>query len=151
MTQYFARIVDGIVAEPPIELPDAFDLAATFGAEFAAACQAITAEQAATVREGWTWDGEAFAAPAAPPGPAVPSVTAVQLRLWLLSQGKDDAAVRAAINTSLPEADRAAALVLWDYAATFARSHPFVTPLGLALNFTEAEMDDGFRAAALIE
>jgi len=83
--------------------------------------------------------------------PAVPaSVTARQIRLWLVRHGVSLAAVAAAIE-AIPDAQaREECRVEWDYAPYVERTHPMLVPLASALGLTEAQVDDAFREAATI-
>lgn len=75
-------------------------------------------------------------APDAAPDP----ITARQLRLALLSRGISLAAVEAAI-AALPEPQRSAAQVEWEYSSTYHRTHPLITPLGAALGLSLEDLD----------
>lgn len=88
-------------------------------------------------------DGEFTRPPQVIPVPA--SVTPRQARLALLAQGQL-AAVEAAID-ELPEPDRTAARVTWDYATIIERDSPLVSMLGAAAGLTEGDIDDLFRLA----
>lgn len=59
--QRFARIVDGVVAEPPFEAEDADDLARLFHPDIAAACIPCGPE----VADGWIFTGGSFVMPVA--------------------------------------------------------------------------------------
>lgn len=80
---------------------------------------------------------------------AVPTtVTARQIRLWLVSRGVGMAAVEAAID-GIPDAtQREMVRVEWEYAPYVERTHPMLAPLAAALGLTEAQVDQGFREAA---
>ena len=83
------------------------------------------------VEVGYAWDGTSFIAPPPPP-PVVPAeVTMRQARLALLSIGKlDDVS---ALIASLPEPQKTAATIEWEYSNTVQRNNPFVGSLGPAL------------------
>lgn len=86
-----------------------------------------------------------------PPEPTViPPISRRQLRLWLLTQGKTDADVRAAIGAIPDPVARAAALIEWEDSTTYDRTHPLVTTLGAALGFSAEAMNAGFREAAAL-
>lgn len=147
--QTYARIAAGIVAEIIMIDPEGPPLAERFHADIVAAMMPVP--EGLGIVEGWSWDGEAFAAPPtleALEAP-IPSVTARQLRLWLLGQGRTLAQVDAAID-ALPVEQRPAAAIEWEYATSYERSHPLIEPLGAALGFSSAEIDAGFRAAATL-
>jgi hypothetical protein len=83
--------------------------------------------------------------------PAVPvSVTARQIRLWLVRHGVSLAQVDAAID-AIPDAQqREECRVEWDWAPYVLRSHPLLVPLAAALGLSEAQVDDAFREASTI-
>ena len=80
--------------------------------------------------------------------PVPPSVTARQIRLWLVQHGISLAAVEAAID-AIPDAiTRDSVRVEWEYAPYVERSHAMLVPLAQALGLTEAQVDQAFREAA---
>ena len=84
-----------------------------------------------------------------PPHPVetVPQeVTMRQARLALLAAGKL-AGVEAAI-ASMPEPQRTAASIEWEYSNALQRSNPFVAQLGAALGIDDAAIDALFVAAS---
>lgn len=82
--------------------------------------------------------------------PVPQSVTARQIRLWLVRHGVSLASVDAAIN-AIPEAPtRDSVRVEWEYAPYVERSHPWLVPLAQALGLSEAQVDAAFREAASI-
>lgn len=87
--------------------------------------------------------------PADPVVPAVPQiVTMRQARLALLGAGllaKVDAAIDA-----LPEPQKSAARIEWDYSSEVHRSRAFVQQLGHALGLTDEQLDDLFTQAATL-
>jgi hypothetical protein len=81
--------------------------------------------------------------------PAVPeSVSARQIRLWLLRQGISLASVDAAIDAIPDQLQRDSVRVEWDYAPYVERTHPMLIPLAAALGLTEAQVDQAFVEAA---
>lgn len=81
--------------------------------------------------------------------PLVPqSVTMRQARLALLGAGKL-AAVDAAID-AMPEPQKSAARIEWEYAAEVRRDNDFVAGLAPALGMTDAQVDALFVAAAAL-
>lgn len=82
--------------------------------------------------------------PAASPASVPSEVTPRQIRLQLLTLGITDAMIRGQL------ASNAAALIEWDYSLAIRRDHPLVAQLGAALGLTSAQVDDAFRAAALL-
>lgn len=83
--------------------------------------------------------------------PAVPaSVTARQIRLWLVRHGVSLAQVDAAIDAIPDEQQREECRVEWDYAPYVERSHPMLLPLAQALGLTPEQVDEAFREAATL-
>lgn len=82
--------------------------------------------------------------------PVPASVSARQIRLWLVRHGVSLAAVDAAI-AAIPDAQqRDEVRVEWDYAPYVERSHPMLLPLAAALGLTLEQVDDAFRQAATL-
>lgn len=125
---------------------------------------AIRSEDDATViatllRKGWqalppqpqpdaAWDGSAWVLP--PPAPPPASVTARQIRLWLVGHGVSLDAVAAAIQAIPDAATRATVAVEWEYAPYIERGHPMLLPLAAALGMTSEQVDAAFREAATL-
>ena len=76
------------------------------------------------------------------------SVSARQIRLWLLRQGISLAVVDAAIDAIPDQLQRDSVRVEWDYAPYVERTHPMLVPLAAALGLTEAQVDQAFVEAA---
>lgn len=82
--------------------------------------------------------------------PVPASVTARQIRLWLVTHGVSLASVDAAID-SIPDAmTRDSVRVEWEYAPYVERSHALLIPLAAALGLTEGQVDAAFREAAAL-
>ena len=82
-------------------------------------------------------------------GPVVPQeVTMRQARLALLAAGKLTQ-VETAIN-AMPEPDKSAARIEWDYSNTVQRNNAFVALLGAALGMSGAELDSLFTTASTL-
>ena len=79
----------------------------------------------------------------------IPDITRRQLRLWMLNAGHDDAAIRAAIAT-LDEPARSQALIEYEDASTYQRSHPLFDLIGPAFEMTPADIDQAFREAVTL-
>lgn len=87
--------------------------------------------------------------PAAEQAPAVPqSITARQARLVLLGAGLL-ASIDAAIAT-LPEPQRSAAQIEWEYGTSIERHSPMLTLLAPALGLSEPQLDALFVQAAAL-
>lgn len=78
------------------------------------------------------------------------SVSARQIRLWLVSHGVSLAAVESAIDGIPDQQQRDMVRVEWEYAPYVERSHPMLVPLAAALGLSEAQVDQAFREAASI-
>ena len=85
-----------------------------------------------------------------PPRPVPDSVTARQLRLWLVRHRIALAQVDAAIDAITDPQQRDEVRVEWDYAPYVERSHPMVLPLAAALGLTPEQVDNAFREAATL-
>ena len=113
------------------------------------------------VPEGWTPQVGCTAVPddelpsgwtrAAPPVDPVPaSVSARQIRLWLVSHGIALATIEAAIDSIVDTLTRETVRVEWEYAPVIERAHPWLVPLASALGLDEAGVDQAFREAATL-
>jgi hypothetical protein len=102
-------------------------------------CTAIPADQ---LPAGWE---------RAPDDSPVPqSISARQIRIWLIHHGYALAAVEAAID-GIPDAmARDSVRVEWEYAPVVERSHPMLVPLAAALGLSPAQVDAAFREAATL-
>jgi hypothetical protein len=111
---------------------------------------ALSAEDAGALLSGaGAWDAGSLSVQPIPV-PVPTSVTARQIRLWLVRHGVGLAAVDAAID-AIPDAQvREEARVEWDYAPYVERAHPMLVPLAAALGLDEAQVDEAFRQAATI-
>lgn len=78
------------------------------------------------------------------------TVSARQVRLWLVQAGISMATVDAAIDAIPAAATRESVRVEWEYAPYVERSHPMLVPLGAALGLTESQIDTAFEQAALL-
>lgn len=79
-----------------------------------------------------------------------PTVSARQIRLWLVGHGISLTAVDAAIE-AIPDAlQRDLVRVEWEYAPWIDRTHPMLVPLAGALGITAEGVDQAFAEAALL-
>jgi hypothetical protein len=92
--------------------------------------------------EGWQRVPEQIVVPA--------TISARQIRLWLINNGYSLANVEAAINSISDQAIRDSTLVEWEYAPYIERSHPMLIPLASALGLTEQQVDQAFIEANII-
>jgi hypothetical protein len=76
------------------------------------------------------------------------SVSARQIRLWLVRHGISLAQVDAAIDAIPDQLQRDSVRVEWDYAPYVERGHPMLIPLAAALGLTETQVDQAFIEAA---
>lgn len=146
----YALISDGAV-NALLDVPaDGPAIEALYHPDLVAACVPVSAELAGVMEPGWAWDGAAFAPPVppAPPAPIVPDITARQLRLWIIAQGRALAEVDAAID-ALPEGVREVASVEWKFSTTYERNHPLIEQLAPLFGLVTPEaIDAAFHAAA---
>jgi hypothetical protein len=79
-----------------------------------------------------------------------PTISARQIRLWLVTHGIPLDTVDATIDSIADQATRDTVRVEWDYAPYVDRSHRFLVPLAAALGLDEAAVDQAFREAATL-
>jgi hypothetical protein len=79
-----------------------------------------------------------------------PVLSAVQVRLALLSAGITPAMVEAAIQSLPAGIQHDTARTYWEYAVQFHREHPFIGAFSGALGLTSEQVDDMWHAAAAI-
>ncbi|PDT47438.1 hypothetical protein CO661_11885 [Sinorhizobium fredii] len=75
------------------------------------------------------------------------SLTARQFRLGLISAGLTPAQVTATIEAMPAGPDKETALIEWEYATTFKRTHPLIASVGSALGLTDEQIDTMWMAA----
>lgn len=80
----------------------------------------------------------------------VTSVSARQIRIWLVRNGVSLASIDDAINSIADPLTRETVRVEWDYSPFVERSHPWLVPLAAALGLDEAAVDQAFREAATL-
>lgn len=85
---------------------------------------------------------------AADSSPVPASVTARQIRLWLVQHGISMAAVDSAIDGIADATTRDTVRVEWEYAPYVERSHPWLVPMAEALGLQAEQVDQAFREAA---
>jgi len=79
------------------------------------------------------------------PPPVIPeSVTARQIRLWLVQHGYSLATVEAAIEAIPDPLQRDIVRIEWEYAPYVERSHPMVMPIAAGLGMTAEDVDQAF-------
>lgn len=85
----------------------------------------------------------------APPTNLVPSsISARQIRLWLIENNISLTSVDNAINSIVNETLREKTLVEWEFAPYIERNHPLVDTLGSALGLTSEQIDQAFIVAS---
>lgn len=85
------------------------------------------------------------------PEPEVPAtISARQIRLWLISAGVSLAQIETMINNIEDPQQREYTRVEWEYAPYIERNHPMVAVFAAELGLTEAQVDDGFITAATL-
>jgi hypothetical protein len=82
--------------------------------------------------------------------PVPPTISARQIRLWLVQHGVPMTDVTAAIDTIPDAIQRESVRVEWEYAPYIERGHPWLVPLAAALGLNEAAVDQAFREAAVL-
>jgi len=84
------------------------------------------------------------------PTPVIPpqTISARQIRLWLIDNNISLTSVEAAINTIIDEKLREKTLVEWEFAPYVERDHPLLDTLGEALGLTSEQIDAAFVAAS---
>lgn len=144
MTQRYALVTGSEVREifevGPADVP----LSDRLHPELLAACVPVGAD----VQAGWVVDGASFAPPP-PITPAAPPLTRRQLRLGLLAMGITSAQVEEAIG-DLPEPDRSVALIEWQDASVYLRTHPLVDQIAAALDMDAEALDAAWAEAATL-
>lgn len=78
----------------------------------------------------------------------LPPLSPRQLRLMMLSLDLSEEAVQAKIALIQDAAERAAALIEWQWAATYQRTHPLAVEIAAALEFDPVEFDALWEYAA---
>jgi hypothetical protein len=78
------------------------------------------------------------------------SVSARQIRLWLVRHGISLVQVETAINAIPDQMQRDLVRVEWEYAPYVERTHPMLIPLAAALGLTEQQVDQAFIEASNI-
>ena len=83
--------------------------------------------------------------------PVVPdTISARQIRLWLLQNGISLQMVNIAISNIEDPLLRDSVSIEWEYAPYIERSHPMLGPLALSLGLTEEDINRAFTEASLI-
>ena len=82
--------------------------------------------------------------------PVPPTISARQIRLWMVTNGIPLVTVEATIDSIADAITRDTIRVEWDYAPYFERSHKFLVPLAAALGLDEAAVDQAFREASTL-
>jgi hypothetical protein len=72
-----------------------------------------------------------------------------QIRLALLAGGITPAFISAQI-AAMPEPQRSAAQIEWEYATVIRRDHAMLNAMAVSMGMTDAQVDDLFRAAERI-
>lgn len=75
------------------------------------------------------------------------SVSARQVRIWLIQHGISLAAVETAIDAIQDPTLKEITKVEWEYAPYIERNHPMLVPLAQALGLTQDQLDQAFVEA----
>jgi len=78
------------------------------------------------------------------------SISARQIRLWLINNGIQLSQVESVINNIEDPLTRETIKVEWEYAPYIERNHPMLVPLAEALGLTENQIDIAFIQASNI-
>lgn len=78
---------------------------------------------------------------------AMPPLSARQLRLGLVSNGISTAQVQTTLEAMVAGPDKEKALIEWEYATTFNRTHPLISTVGAALGLTDEQIDAMWQGA----
>jgi hypothetical protein len=78
------------------------------------------------------------------------SVTATQIRVWLVKSGVSLSSIDSAIADIQDTQERELARVYWEYAPYIERTNPLVSAIGTSLGMTSSQIDQGFREASLL-
>jgi hypothetical protein len=82
------------------------------------------------------------------PAPQVPqSISARQIRLWLISNGISLSQIDTLINNIQDQTQREYTKVEWEYAPYVERNHPMVAIFASALNLSSEDVDNAFIEA----
>ena len=101
------------------------------------------------VRDDGNWSLMPDSTDDLPELPAVPnSVSARQIRLWLIRHGVSLAAVDAAIDAIPDQLQRDSVRVEWDYAPYVERNHPMLSAIAQSLGLSSEAVDAAFVEAA---
>lgn len=82
--------------------------------------------------------------------PIPTSVSARQIRLWLIRHNFELSQIESAIDNIQDPLIRETVRIEWEYAPYIERSHPWLVPLAQSLGLTEEQIDQAFREANLI-
>jgi hypothetical protein len=118
--------------------------ASSSGATYLLVGSPNAADVLAVLPSGWT------AEPGAPAEPSVPpTVTAWQIRRWLIANGYTLAQVSAIIDAIPNASEREAVRIDWEYAPYVDRTHPMLEPMAAALGVED--LDTAFIEAERIQ
>lgn len=123
----------------------------------------LTADQEARVLAYYQEDSELYGLipaggslewtplPVAPePEPVPETVTATQIRLWLVRNGISMVQVSAAISAIENQQEKAEAEVLWEYAPYVERTNPLVAAIAGGFGMSDQAVDQAFREASAL-
>lgn len=91
-----------------------------------------------------------FIDPAAAAAICPASISARQIRLWLIAHGFSLAQVEQAIDGIPDQQQREMVKVEWEFAPYVERFHPMLVPLAAALGLDSSALDQAFREAATL-
>lgn len=82
--------------------------------------------------------------------PVPNSITATQIRLWLIRHNISMDAIYSAIESISDPKTKQEVAVLWEYAPYVERKNPFISLFGQALGLNDEQIDQAFREAKTI-
>jgi len=78
------------------------------------------------------------------------TISARQIRMWLVSHGISLSAIESAIDQIEDVQQRELVRVEWEYAPYIERNHPMLVPISNSLGFTEEQIDQAFIEASAL-
>jgi hypothetical protein len=85
------------------------------------------------------------------PSPVIPSsISARQIRLWLIQNGFQLSQIDSAINSIEDTLIRETVKIEWEYAPYIERNHPWLVPLAQSLGLNTEQIDQAFAEASVL-
>jgi hypothetical protein len=97
--------------------------------------------------ENHIWDGNSWIIPVQP----IPqTITARQIRLWLIQNGFQLSQINTIIDTIEDPIVRETVKIEWEYAPYIERNHPWLVPLAQSLGLNTEQIDQAFAEASVL-